>query len=390
MSNNQRLWNQTFITTLFITFLCNSSHQMSNATLALFVDSNGGSAGFSGLLAVSLAIAAIAFRFVSGSLFDRIGGKLILAVGGLLYALASLMYPVLSLLWPTLLLRFLQGVGYSAVNTTATAIAAKNSPPSRLGEGMSYFGVMTALGSAIGPSLGVYVWRTSGNQALFTVMALINVVIALVGGFGKTNTAATISKPEKPENPFRGLRLDSPQVKSAIVTMMITIPQSFIFTYVIQYGEIKDCGIADYFFTFSAIAMVFSRFLFGKSYDRYGAKRTLFPALATGSISLLLLCFSPNSFGFVAGAVLYGICYGVAIPILSAESVRMAPKNQQGSALAVYYVGYDVGIGIGALFWGILIDAAGYTPVILIAALFLIAAVGAWIRIEKQGRTLSL
>ena len=80
MSNNQRLWNQTFITTLFITFLCNSSHQMSNATLALFVDSNGGSAGFSGLLAVSLAIAAIAFRFVSGSLFDRIGGKLILAV----------------------------------------------------------------------------------------------------------------------------------------------------------------------------------------------------------------------------------------------------------------------------------------------------------------------
>lgn len=166
---------------------------------------------------------------------------------------------------------------------------------------------------------------------------------------------------------------DNPK-KPAIIITIIAVPQAFIMTFIILYGEYHGCEVADYFFIVSAVAMVLARVAFGKSYDRHGAKKTIIPSILLGIIALAVLLLMPNSFGFIVGATFYGISYGGSTPILTAESVRLENPERKGIAIATYYAGYDVGIGVGALIWGMLIEHWGYDIVFLMAILFMTAA----------------
>ena len=308
--------------------------------------------------------------------------------GGVLYAVASLLYPALSIIWLTLLLRFLQGIGFSSVGTSANAVAAKVTPPSRIGEGMSYIGAMAALGTAIGPTLGVYIWRRNGSPAIFYTLAAVAtviVIVCLVNNFEKNRNGNLLQKTTENVNEKAIHRVSKLQLSASAVTMLIAIPQSFILTYIILYGDTKGCSIADYFFLISAVAMMLARIFFGKSYDRYGAQKTLIPSISMGIVAIILLCVLPNTFGFLAGAILYGVSYGVATPVLTAESVRLAPEDGKGNAVAVYYIGYDLGIGLGALLWGVMIDGLGYNAVFLVAVLFLAVAIYGSVVIGRLG-----
>lgn len=389
MTGQERLWSQVFIISVLINFGCNTAQQMSNGMMAVYIDSIGGNAGFSGLLAAFFAVASITFRIISGKMFDRFGGKFIIIAGGLIYTAASIMYPVLSTLELLLLLRFGQGIGFSMIGTASNSVAAKCTPPSRLGEGLSYFGMMAALGTAVGPTLGVVIWRKCGSPAIFIVLSAVTLVIsfvALVGGLDQGGSKPFPKEMKKAAQAQRKVHPNKAQAKSATVAMLIAIPQAFALTYIILYGDIHKCAVVDYFFAISAGAMIASRAIFGKSYDRYGVRGTLVPAIGFGIVSMVLLWLCPNTVGFIVGAILYGASYGVITPVLTAETVRVAAQEQKGRAVAVYYVGYDLGIGVGSLIWGAIIDYFGYNVVFLLSVMILAAAAYGSIRMGREAK----
>ena len=61
----------------------------------------------------------------------------------------------------------------------------------------------------------------------------------------------------------------------------------------------------------------------------------------------------------------------------------MAMAGRKGRAVSVYYVGYDFGVGLGSLIWGVLIEVLGYSLMFWtgILLLFLVAVIG--IRMEE-------
>jgi len=73
-------------------------------------------------------------------------------------------------------LRMVHGVGLSFSNSTTATVASDVICRPRFAEGMGYFGMATALASAIAPALGLSLMEGCGFKALYAVAAAIAVV----------------------------------------------------------------------------------------------------------------------------------------------------------------------------------------------------------------------
>ena len=78
--------------------------------------------------------------------------------------------PVLSV---AIAVRMLHGVGLSFSNSTTATVASDVICRPRFAEGMGYFGMATALASAIAPALGLSLMEGFGFNVLYAVAAVL-------------------------------------------------------------------------------------------------------------------------------------------------------------------------------------------------------------------------
>ncbi len=60
---------------------------------------------------------------------------------------------------------------------------------------------------------------------------------------------------------------------------------------------------------------------------------------------------------------------GILHPLLMAQHVEYMPVAQRGRAVATFYLGFDLGNGIGAWLLGVVLQLWGLTPLFALAAL---------------------
>ena len=130
---------------------------------------------------------------VAGRLGDRFGMKPMLVTGLGVFALASLLCgaaPDLPLLIGA---RALQGIGAAFLMTLSMALVRQTAGEARLGRAMGLLGTVSALGTALGPSLGGLLIPAAGWRGIFWVQvppALIALAMAVMLLPGR-RTAAT-------------------------------------------------------------------------------------------------------------------------------------------------------------------------------------------------------
>lgn len=105
----------------------------------------------------------------AGRLGDLMGRRRVLLAGVALFGAASGLC-ALAPSWPMLLVaRALQGVGAAAMLALTMAMVGASLPKARSGQAMGMLGTMSAVGTALGPSLGGVLIDTFGWQAVFAV-----------------------------------------------------------------------------------------------------------------------------------------------------------------------------------------------------------------------------
>lgn len=105
----------------------------------------------------------------AGRLGDLMGRRRVLLAGVALFGAASGLC-ALAPSWPMLLVaRALQGVGAAAMLALTMAMVGASLPKARSGQAMGMLGTMSAVGTALGPSLGGVLIDTLGWQAVFAV-----------------------------------------------------------------------------------------------------------------------------------------------------------------------------------------------------------------------------
>ena len=94
----------------------------------------------------------------------------------------------------------------------------------------------------------------------------------------------------------------------------------------------------------------------GKASDHFGRVPILRISAIVLAGSLLVIGFATAPFWLMAGAVLYGIGYGMSSPSLFAWTIDLSLDKFRGKALASMYIALEVGVGTGAFFSGWLLN----------------------------------
>ena len=111
---------------------------------------------------------------------------------------------------------------------------------------------------------------------------------------------------------------------------------------------------------------IVTRPLAGWLSDRYGETAVVIPALMVTIAALIALSLSSGLWGLLGSAALYGIGFGSAHPVLHAATIRLAGAERIGAANATYTTAVDLGIGLGAIVLGWIVQYTSYRGLFMV------------------------
>jgi EmrB/QacA subfamily drug resistance transporter len=116
----------------------------------------------------------------AGRLGDITGRRRLLLAGIIVFTLASVLCGVAPTLWLLIAARAAQGLGAAIMMALAMAFVGETVPKARIGSAMGLLGAMSAIGTALGPSLGGVLIAGCGWRALFLVNVPLGVLALLL------------------------------------------------------------------------------------------------------------------------------------------------------------------------------------------------------------------
>lgn len=146
--------------------------------LTILLEKMGIPSHLNGLNAAVLYLGTFAALFFVEKLLQRLGFKKLLSLGIILAMVAFLLFPVYENIWFWLILRFLVGVGDSALHYASQLWVLTMSTEQNRGRNLSFYGMSYGIGFSLGP-LGINLLGY-GDWAPFVAMVLGFLAILLV------------------------------------------------------------------------------------------------------------------------------------------------------------------------------------------------------------------
>ena len=126
------------------------------------------------LLAITTLIVSV------GRLGDIVGRRRLLLAGIMLFTAASVLCGVAPSLWLLITARAAQGLGAAVMMALTMAFVGEAVPKEKTGSAMGLLGTMSAIGTALGPSLGGVLIAGPGWRAIFLVNVPLGILTLLL------------------------------------------------------------------------------------------------------------------------------------------------------------------------------------------------------------------
>jgi EmrB/QacA subfamily drug resistance transporter len=133
-----------------------------------------------------------------GRLGDIFGRRRLLLGGLALFTVSSLLCGAAPTLWLLIVARAAQGLGAAIMMTLAMALVGETVPKARTGSAMGLLGTTSAIGTALGPSLGGVLIAGLGWRAIFIVAVPLGLLALLLAQRNLPADRVT-AKAERPE-----------------------------------------------------------------------------------------------------------------------------------------------------------------------------------------------
>ncbi|WP_299348168.1 MFS transporter, partial [uncultured Maritalea sp.] len=125
-------------------------------------------------------LALSVFSIVSGRMVDLIGAKISLYLGYGIFSIGAVICWSADALWILVIGRIAQGVGATFLGVVAIALAKQNAKKHAVGRAMGLLGTLTAVGTALGPSVGGIMIEYFGWRSLFVMLLTVSVFGAII------------------------------------------------------------------------------------------------------------------------------------------------------------------------------------------------------------------
>ena len=235
---------------------------------------------------------------------------------------------------------------------------------------MGYFGMATALASAIAPALGLSLMEGLGFKALYAAAAIIAAVGLVLFSFIH---APKIDVPKKKLDLRTIINRDSLPATVTMLVFMFTFGalENFVAIFASENG-LPSGSI--YFLVMSAMLLLV-RVTLGKLVDEKGEATFVYTCNGAMLVAFLLLAFVPNTVTYIISAMLAGYAFGGLEPSLQSMAVHTSTDQTRGSANSTFLCGYDIGYGLGGGVAGSLITGLGYSAMWSIVSLACVVSV---------------
>jgi predicted MFS family arabinose efflux permease len=365
---------------VYFTFICYFSIGLPLAVLPAYVHLRLGlPAAVAGLVISVQYIATFLSRPWAGRISDHAGARISVLwgmigctlSGAFLLAAAAVPSNAALIFCVLILSRLALGVGESLGSTGSTLWGISAAGPEHTAKVISYNGVATYGGVALGAPLGVLLdqhWGLGSLGVLTTVLGAVSLVLA------RRKSAAPITPGE--HLPFRDVlgRVAPHGMALALGGIGYSVLATFVTLFYISHHWNAN-GAALCLTTFG-VAFIAARLLFIQTINRFGGFPVSIVCLSVESLGVLLLWTANSPWLASCGSALTGVGFSLVFPALGVEAVKRVPLPNRGTALGVFTGFADVSFFLVGPIAGAVIGAWGYSSAFLFALACVLAALG--------------
>ncbi len=350
--------------------------------LPLYVRNLGASGTMLGIIFSSFAVTMAIANPIAGRVSDRIGYKLIISLGLGIHIFVALFYVIATKPIHLITIRLAEGILSAMVWPVAMAYIGYIAPKDQEGSYTGIYNTWLYLGMGIGPFIGgtltdIYNIRMPFYaMAGFLSLAFLLVIFILPGkkdSSGKTH----IKKNAISKHPIKDT-LNSDLMKGILAfAFIIALGESGLMTFLPLITSRESVSPTQIGILASAIMLCAGvlQTPFGYLANRYNKVFLVVMGVLLISVSMacIPLCFNFSSF-FIPSA-LVGIGAAVATPAGTAMIIRGSKNIGLGFSLGAYNFVFGLGMVIGPVFYGFIMDSIGLDEIFYISAgMFILGA----------------
>lgn len=379
---------------LLITFIAQLGVGIITPIIPIYALELGATGLTLGLMVASFSLARGVTQPVVGSFSDRVGRKRFLIFGLIIYTVAAIAYIFAGSIAGLILVRLVHGVGSAMTMPIAMAYMADFAPKGMEGRYMGIFNVAMFSGFGGGPLLGGVVrdlWGTNATFYTMTILSLAALALVVILLPRPTEAEAAKARPSIFSN-FKSM-IRSRKISGVLLwrmsTMVIMSP-TFGFLPILM-ADVMDAtgveiGIVIAVRTFSAALL---QAPFGRMADRYNKVVMISIACVLDSALVFVVPSASTLPQFIILFLLLGAVEAAISPALGAFAVEGGRKYGQGSMMGIFNMMLSIGILIGSLAGGVLMDLFGLAFAFYGTAAFLVlsTAVAAWLITTGESRS---
>lgn len=358
----ERLWNREYCKAMVGNFMLFFSFYLLTPLLPIYLDSQfEADKDMIGLVLSGYVVAALIVRPFSGFIVDSFDRKKVLMLCFFTFFICFTGYIGAGTLLMFAIVRTIHGLPFGAATVANSTVAIDVLPSSRRNEGIGYYGLSNNLAMAIAPSAGIWIYGVTDN---FTTLFWISLAVAFAGFY--CTTSIRLPRRERVEGKPH-LSMDhfflTRAWLMAVNIFLFSICWGVMSNYVAIYGK-EMLGITDgtgLFFALLSTGLFCSRLYGARSLRQGRLTGNALEGAFISAVGYTLFALAPGEWAFYAAALLIGLGNGRMYPAFLNMFISVARHDQRGTANSSILTSWDLGMGIGILTGGVLVEYAGYS-----------------------------
>lgn len=358
---NERLWNSNYWKVMISNFLLFFAFYILTPLLPLYLDAQfSADKHMIGIVLSGYVVATLLVRPFSGFIVDTFNRKTVLMICFFSFFIFFAGYIGAGTLLMFAILRTLHGLPFGAATVANSTVAIDVLPSSRRNEGIGYYGLSNNLAMAIAPSVGIWIYDSTARFDLLFWLAL---ALAFAGFLSST----TVKLPFRPKVPGKPkLSLDhfflTRAWLMAINICLFGLCWGVMSNYVAIYGQ-ERLGITDgtgIFFMILSGGLFAARLIGTKALRQGKLALSCSIGVCLSTVGYVLFALMLGSWSYYLSALFVGLGNGQMYPAMLNMFIKVARHDQRGTANSSILISWDLGMGLGILLGGFLVQYISY------------------------------
>ncbi len=374
----EKLWNSNYIKVWLANFMIFFSFMLVTPLLPIYLSETfSADKHIIGLVLSGYTLTALLVRPFSGFIVDSYPRKQVLLICYFLMFVFFAGYLVAGSLLLFAIVRTLHGAPFGATTVANSTVAIDVLPSSKRAEGIGYYGLSNNIATAISPSVAIYLYQLTHNFDLIFTLSMIVAGIGLIINSTVKIEKRQLVKDKKVISLDRFFLLKS--WSQSLTMVCFAFSYGILSTYIAIYGK-EQLGITTgtgLFFLLMSLGLICSRLIGNKSLGKGRIVENASLGIVVSLVGYFIFAAIDNPFGYYSAAIIIGLGNGHMFPAFQTMFINLAPHTQRGTANSSLLISWDVGVGLGILIGGIVVEYFGYSASFWVSAIInLIGVVG--------------